>query len=86
MIIHDMIHFNDSLLIKMNKMCKIEIKVDVIQLYDIPSTRTQLIMGILFFTTKGRTSQSIDDVKGDTISRIYIRLCYGKICKIYSSI
>jgi hypothetical protein len=69
--IHGMQHINDTyqrlFLDKDEQIDKIEVKIDYVQLYQngIPSLRTRLIMGIRFFTTKGRKSQSIDNIPGE---------------------
>ncbi len=68
--IHGIREINDTfqrfLLDKDEKIDKIQVKVDNVQLIedDIPTIRTRLIMGIRFFTTKGRKSRTIDDIKG----------------------
>lgn len=58
--------FEDFFLDKDEKITKIQIKVDYVQLYqnDILSFRPLLIMAMRFYTTKGRTSRSIDYVDG----------------------
>jgi len=70
--IHGMKHINDTyqrfFLGKDEKINKIQVKIDYVQLYKdgIPTIYTRLIMGIRFFTTKDRKSQSIDNIPGET--------------------
>jgi hypothetical protein len=68
--IHGMREINDTFqrffLDKDERIDKIQIKVNTTQLIegDIPTVRIRLIRGIRFFTTKGRKSRTIDDIKG----------------------
>lgn len=55
---------------KDEKISKIQLKIDTIQLFDhgTPSLRTQLIMAMRFYTTKGRISPTIDHINGQIYS------------------